>query len=288
MAMTLLLWTQLVGAWALALLGPPIGWLVAFLVICACVSGMQLWVHESSHYTLFRSRRLNDAWAGIFFASPIGMSVRAYRRFHMTHHAHLGMPEDKDRFAFNVDLNGPRRMGLMLLRCLLCVEGVRIVVRKYLAPDSGGGGPRDPSLLLTAFWNLLLLASCVAAGRWYLYLLLWAYPILGVAVAINLVRSVAEHQPTEFRGVAGPAEDVAATIRSTKPGVLEKWLVFQANFNHHFEHHLYPGVTGANLPRVQALLIANGFYERHPELIQVSAFGRVLSGSCAMPRKREA
>jgi hypothetical protein len=37
----------------------------------------------------------------------------------------------------------------------------------------------------------------VAAGRWYLYFLLWAYPIIAVAIALNIVRTIAEHQPED-------------------------------------------------------------------------------------------
>jgi len=103
---TLILWSQLLGAWLVALFGPPIFWIPAFVINCACVSAMQLWVHEGSHFNLFPNRKLNDLWATIFFASPIGVSLRAYRRFHITHHARLSTTKDMDRFAFNTNIRG--------------------------------------------------------------------------------------------------------------------------------------------------------------------------------------
>lgn len=124
---TLILWVQLLGAWLAALFGPALAWIPAFLVICACITAMQLWVHESSHFTLFDSRRINDLWATVFFSSPIGMSVRAYRQYHMTHHAHLATEKDMDRFAFNVNIRGCRRLLGKLLRGLSCIDGCQII-----------------------------------------------------------------------------------------------------------------------------------------------------------------
>lgn len=281
---TAVLWVQLLGAWVVVLTQDGIWVLPAFVVICACVSGLQLWVHESSHYTLFRDRRLNDLWAVVFFASPIGMSLKTYRRYHLTHHAHLGTPRDMDRFAFNVDVRGARGLGRMLLRGLSGYEGLSILAAKYF----GGRSPsaeRDWSLAVTAGWNLLLLAACVMTGRWYLYFLLWAYPILAVAVTINTIRSVGEHQPADASGPVSATEDILPIVRTTAPNFVEKWLMFQANFNYHFEHHLYPSIPATNLPRLYRHLEAAGFYERHPFLHQASAVGRVLALSSGARRE---
>ncbi len=154
---TIVLWVQLLSAWLAALWGPPLFWIPAFLVICACISAMQLWVHESSHFSLFRRRSLNDLWATLFFASPIGVSVGTYRQFHITHHARLSETTDMDRFAFNVDLVGLEKLLCLLMRGLSCVEGSRIVARKYFGPKRVYPGcDRDWSLLASAGWNTSL------------------------------------------------------------------------------------------------------------------------------------
>lgn len=283
---TLLIWLQLTGAWAAALIGPPVLWLPAFVVICACISAMQLWVHESSHYTLFRNRRFNDLWATLFYASPIGMSVKTYRRYHMTHHARLATPTDMDRFAFNVDIRG-RRLLTLLLRGLLCIDGIAIVLKKYAgAGRANADGGRDWSMLATFGWNLLLLGACIWAGRWYLYLLLWAYPILGVAVTINSLRSIGEHQPVGFAGPVPDTRDITPISRTTVPGPLEKWLMFQSNFNYHLEHHLYPTVPAANLPAAHRHLVDAGFYRNHPECLQTSGVAKVFELSRGISAER--
>ena len=32
----------------------------------------------------------------------------------------------------------------------------------------------------------------------YLYFVLWAYPILAVAITLNIVRTIAEHEPEDY------------------------------------------------------------------------------------------
>src|SRR5712691_980101 len=64
--LTLVLWGQLVAAWAVALLAPWWAVIPAALVIIVCQQAMVLWVHEGSHFSLHPSRRLNDLWADLF------------------------------------------------------------------------------------------------------------------------------------------------------------------------------------------------------------------------------
>lgn len=253
---TVILWVQLLSAWGIALIGSPVCWIPAFVVICACISAMQLWVHESAHFNLIRNRRLNDLFATIFFASPIGMSVNKYRNYHFSHHAHLSTPMDMDRFAFNVNVNGCKNLFIFLLRGLFCINGAGIVASKYLWGHKLNGKKsdyhttqRDRSLFITIFcWNIPLLVLCTVVGRWYLYFFMWLYPIFGMVVSFNSIRSVAEHHPFDFTGPVSGEISINPIIRTTLPGLLEKWLMYQCNFNYHFEHHLYPSMPGSSLP----------------------------------------
>ncbi len=275
---TALIWIQLLSAWGMALCGSTIFLIPAFIMICASISAMQLWVHESSHYNLFNDRRLNDIWATIFFSSPIGMSVKIYRRYHMTHHARMGTSSDMDRFAFNVNVKGIRNLALLVLKGLTCVNGLKIVLSKYSGKDASlDNAQRDLSMVFTLIWNILLFGACIVAGRWYLYFLLWAYPILGIAVTINSLRSVSEHQPIDFMGPVLDGQSISPVIRTTLPSPFEKWMMFQSNFNYHFEHHLYPTVPAANLPLLHKYLDKKGFYKKYPEIVQRSAVTKVLN-----------
>ena len=274
---TCILYSQLIVAWWAALIGPPIIWIFSFIIICACISAMQLWVHESAHFSIFSNRKINDIWADIFFGSPFGGSVKVYRQFHMTHHLHMSTPKDLDRFAFNVSVQGHKALVRLFLRGLLCIESYKIFTQKYtiqIKPIKVFRG--SINLVSTVLWNILLLLVCVLANRWYLYFILWVYPILGITVTINSIRSISEHLPVGFSSTATVTQDITPMIRTTVPSFLEKWFIFQANFNFHFEHHLFPTVPAGNLPLLHKYLVKNGFYEQHPYLLQTSALVKLF------------
>lgn len=282
--MTTVLWLQLLGAWGIALRAPLPYSLISFVVICACVQAMLNWVHEASHYSLFTSRRRNDVWTNLFFAGPIGMNVATYRRAHMTHHAYLSTPNDMDRTAFDIDIHG-WNLPRVIVRVLSGYDGIRLVLTKYakgLVPGSAREKSHIPqsrqALSIVTGWNGLLLGVCVLSGRWYLYGLLWVFPIICVSVLLNVFRSIAEHQPHGYPGDQ-PAEDkwMMPLARTTLPGPVEKWLIYQANFNYHLEHHLFPLIPAHNLPKLHAHLRERGLYDRHPDCLQASGIGRVIT-----------
>jgi fatty acid desaturase len=115
----------------------------------------------------------------------------------------------------------------------------------------------------------------VLAGRWYLYFVLWAYPIVGVAVALNIVRSVAEHQPEDFPRFRDGLETAMRPVaRTTVPNWFEKWMLYQANFNYHVEHHIFPTVPRHNLGKLHRHLVIKGFYRQFPNSLQSSGFAK--------------
>jgi fatty acid desaturase len=274
---TAAVWIQLIAAWILVLRLPPAYSIAGFVMICACVSAMQLWVHESSHFSLFKSRKLNDLWSTFFFAAPIGMRVSRYRRNHITHHMRLGHPTDLDRFAFNVPVSGLRGLTRVLLRGLTGFDAFRIITGKYLrkrSADDDSGAALEVGAI--GAWNLMLFALCALQGQWYAFFVFWVYPVIGVAVTINSIRSIAEHQPHGLVVSAGEDKALLAVTRTTIPIAFEKWLMYQSNFNLHFEHHLFPSIPARNLPIVHRRLVESGFYRRHPQLLQKSGFARFI------------
>jgi fatty acid desaturase len=278
---TAAIWLQLILAWALALLGPI--WLVfmPFLVSCALAQAMLLWVHEASHFSLFDSRRTNDIWSDIFFAGPIGITVAAYRVRHSSHHADLGTGLDQDGYPYHIEIRGRGALMAAMGRSLSGLMGLWLARTKYLGNYAESGvkqsaapvSPRWIGPLMTVTFNSVLLLLCVLAGRWYLYFVLWVYPIVAVAVALNIVRSIAEHQPDDFpRFRDGLEAAMRPVVRTTVPNWFEKWMLYQANFNYHIEHHLFPAVPRHNLGKLHRHLVAKGFYRQFPNSLQGSGF----------------
>ena len=282
---TIVIWLQLVSAWALALLGPLWLLFIPFLVSCALAQAMLLWVHEASHFSLFESRRTNDIWCDVFFAGPIGITVAAYRVRHSSHHADLGTDVDQDGYPYHIKIRGRRALMGAMGRSLSGLTGLWLARTKYIGrlaefrpPQLAARvSPRWVGLSMTGVFNLTLILVCVLAGRWYLYLVLWVYPIVAVAVALNIVRSVAEHQPEDFpRFRDGLETAMRPVVRTTVPSWFEKWMLYQANFNYHVEHHLFPTVPRHNLGKLHHHLVAKGFYRQFPNSLQSSGFLKFL------------
>jgi fatty acid desaturase len=272
---TAILWAQLLAAWAVALWGPAWAIIPAAIVILVCQQAMSLWVHEGSHNTVLAAKRVNDLYIDALFGTPIGMNVRTYRTNHLTHHAHLGTREDLDRWTYAFPLRTWRAAREFLLLASGWY-GLKVAFRKYGAAIVVGRSKLDEPaqldrLAMSAAWNLALLLVCWAAGRWWLYPLLWLYPMLSFTVLLNVFRSTAEHQPAHYAGAVDQLADAPA-VRTTTPPFWQKWAFYQSNFNYHLEHHAFPYVPSFNLPQLHRHLVAAGFYERHPECLQRSAF----------------
>ena len=279
---TTAIWLQLLASWTLALYGPLwLAW-IPFLVNCAITQAMLLWVHEASHYHLRPGKRSNDIWCDLFFAGPVGMSVAAYRSRHMTHHAHLGTVDDGDSYPYRQSIKGPWALSWVLAKALSGGLGLWLVFNKYgpgarkAAAASAAVSPQWIAPLVTVIFNLVLLAACIGTGRWYLYFLLWAYPIIAVAIVLNIIRTIAEHQPEDYPTLNNGEIRLTPLARTTLPNFFEKWLMYQANFNYHIEHHLFPSVPQHNLAFLHRHFVERGFYKRFPGCLQKSGFRKFV------------
>lgn len=62
--------------------------------------------HDGAHYSITRTRSLNDLLTQVFVAWPLGLSLSGYRAFHLTHHRAIAAPgklfdpEERHRLRF--------------------------------------------------------------------------------------------------------------------------------------------------------------------------------------------
>jgi fatty acid desaturase len=230
----------------------PLTIVAALFVIGARQLGLAVLMHEASHRSLFRSRRVNDFVGSWLCAYPIWSDLHAYRPYHLKHHAKTGSPEDPD-----IGLVRPfpitraslrRKVG----RDLSGRTGVKFA-RAAFARTFGRW--RDPaarrSAVGVAVTNGALLAALAALGHAELYLL-WAGAWLTTHTLVTRIRSIAEHALTP-----DPADPLRNT-RTTLARAWERLLVAPNRVNYHLEHHLLMTVPHYNLPRMHALLRERG------------------------------
>jgi short-subunit dehydrogenase/fatty acid desaturase len=227
-------------AGASASLASPWLWAPGWFLSGCGLYGLAILTHEGAHHLLARSHAWNR-WLAFVCAAPVLVSASAYRINHTTHHAHNGTDLDPADLVASSKRNGipfPRLVGLVLtLGTFLVVPSIGI--DGYRKADAAG---RRQILVEYALIAALALAGVLfLPGRVLLHA--WLVPFLFTSLANNL-RSLAEHALT----------DRADPLRNTRTVVTVPWVRFVlSNVNHHWEHHLFPGVPGYHLPALRRL-----------------------------------
>jgi fatty acid desaturase len=273
----LAIWTVILGAIAAALLsGNIFVTILAFAVVAGRQLALNNMVHEASHYLLSRNKELNDWLSDVFFAAPHLISTDGYRGKHLPHHTHLGHPPEDVEFKARYLFRGRR----FLWRSLWAVAGGTSLVT---AASYGSRSSNNPNglraMVLIALTNGALLAYCWALGSPWAYFYLWLLPLLTLAGYLGTLRVVAEHQPESY--AQWPEEDFESPLeppltRSIPAGPIARFFVAPLNFCYHFEHHAFPAIPYASLPKLHRLLHERGFFKDHPESLG-TGYGAVLT-----------
>lgn len=252
-------WLLVAGAFALVARWPnPATVVAALFVIGARQLGMGVLMHEAAHRALLKNRRLND-WVGNWLCGyPIWSDLRAYRPYHLQHHAKTWTREDPDlalaapfpitRQSFRRkvwrDLSG--QTGWQRLR-----ETVRrdlVLSRGRVRRNFGAGLEALHGVLVT---NAVLLGVLWLCGRPALYLL-WIGAWLTSYSLVMRIRSIAEH------AMVPDAGDELNNTRTTVTRWWERLLIAPNGVNYHLEHHLLPTAPHYNLARMHRLLCERG------------------------------
>lgn len=249
-------WALIAAAIALVAWWPnPVTYLFAVAVIGSRQLGLAILMHDGAHGSLANGDKLNIALSQLFCAYPVFAETRAYRRYHLQHHAHTQQDDDPD-----LVLSAPFPITGMSYR------------RKFIRDLTGQTGYQQrKAQLLNAlgeaswpfarraayFWeklgpqivfNAILFLLLALTGVWWAYPLLWLVPLMTWMMVITRVRNIAEH------AVVPDSDDPLRNTRTTRAGFLERLFVAPYYVNYHLEHHLLFYVPCYNLPRVHEIL----------------------------------
>lgn len=252
-------WALIVGSIALVAWWPnPLTFLLAVGIIGSRQLGLTILMHDGAHGCLSPDEKTNLTLSQWFCAYPVFLETRAYRRYHLQHHAHTQQEDDPDLI-----LSAPFPITKLSYR------------RKFLRDITGqtgyeqrkaqllnAFGPPDWRLKQRAahFWatlgpqvavNALMFAAMAAAGVWWAYPLLWLLPMLTWLMVIIRIRNIAEH------AVVPDSNDPLRNTRTTRANFLERLFIAPYYVNYHLEHHLLFYVPCYNLPKVHRILSAS-------------------------------
>ncbi|MEN1678116.1 MAG: fatty acid desaturase family protein [Planctomycetota bacterium] len=250
----------------------PYWWVMipAGLVVGSRQVAMGVLVHEAVHYSLFRTKWLNDLVSDLFLAFPIGMSTGLYRKTHLAHHRHTNTDEDPDLAAQKTErewFEWPKSRAAFywtLVRSLTGLNFYRgIVMFKQWSPALHLWGPVTPAFPLhTRIIYVLNIAAVYALFGWWFSTAPWqaaavvaVYLLPGLTV-VNLsmrIRATAEHIGVDN------AEEIRAT-RTVLPRWWERLFISPVGVNYHLEHHLFPSVPGPRLAELHRELMDDEHY----------------------------
>jgi fatty acid desaturase len=264
------LWLQTVGlVVAAAWIGHPLAWVAVFILFARSHAQFAALMHEAAHRLLFRNRTLND-WAGRWLVGyPAFTGPDAYRRGHMAHHREEFGPDEpdmalyrdypitSDSFWRKLVRDATGQTGLKLMRALL---------GNLRSPDKRSR--RTVWSILAA--QVVLLAVCIVAGVWWVYLLWLGSHLTGWRV-INRLRAIAEH------GGMHASPDRRETTHSVRQSWPARFMLVPYHIGWHLAHHADSGVPWRNLPRYHQALIDAGYVTEGLEHPSYHALWRKLA-----------
>ncbi len=250
-------WAIVGLAMAVAAWPHPITVIVALFVIGGRQLGCAVLMHEASHRTLFRHRRLNDGVGNWLCAYPVWSDLETYRPYHLQHHAKNWTAEDPDIGLVKPFPVTRRSLWRKIGRDLSGQTGRKFAAgawkrsfERWRAGDHEG----RRAFLGFAVTNALLLALLTALGSGWLYLL-WIGAWFTTYPLATRVRSIAEHAMVPDPG------DPLRNTRTTLANLGERLLLAPNRVNFHLEHHLLMTVPHFRLPRMHAMLRDRGLLD---------------------------
>jgi fatty acid desaturase len=250
-------WLVIAAAVTLVALFPnPLTVLIAIVAIGSRQLGLAILMHDGAHGAFATDQRVNLALSQWFCAYPVFAETKAYRTYHLQHHAHTQTDDDPDlvlsapfpiteasyRRKFWRDISG--QTGYQQRRAqLINAWGPKALdLSGHLSRLADTLGPQ---LAVNA---VIAVALTLAVG-WWAYPVLWIAPLITWFMVITRVRNIAEH------AVVPDSNDPLRNTRTTRAGWIERALVAPYFVNYHLEHHLLFYVPSYNLPKLHQILM---------------------------------
>lgn len=251
-------WAVIGAAMTLAIIWPnPLTIIFAIMLIGSRQLGLAILMHEGAHGLIVADEKSNLAISQWLSAYPIFAETRAYRRYHLQHHAHTQTEDDPDLVLsapFPITSASYRRK---LWRDISGQTGYE--QRKAQVMNALGDRSRPVGEQLSGLWRVLggaitfnaaLAVVMTGIGAWWAYPVLWLVPLLTWFQVVTRIRNIAEH------AVVGDSNDPLRNTRTTLANRIERLFVAPYYVNYHLEHHLLFYVPAYNLPRVHEILRA--------------------------------
>lgn len=237
---------------------------LALTLLCIFLIGtrqmaLALLLHEQVHRLGMRSKYA-DWFINVFAVYPLFVTtVEDYAKVHLSHHKYCFTKDDPDFLRKAGDeWTFPKTLGQLVMIAVKDLTAMNLVrlIRGKTAPRTTEFERRNPSpkWLRFAFFAVAA-AALTALGGWTVFFIYWVIPAMTVTQLMVRWIAVCEHQYNIENG----------TIHETTPLIQLKWwqraLMPDLNFGLHAYHHMHPGVSFANLPKVHEIYRKEGLVD---------------------------
>lgn len=251
---------------------------LACLVVLAVVAGftqnaLGILMHEGSHWFLAADRRMNDMLANWLVCYPLANTVAGYRAEHFLHHRFSGGEGDPVRALYR----GYRSRADLLRGLAADLTGLtaaRAFLSRYASPARAEGRGVSDLAGMVVVQGVIAAGAWAVTGLWWAHAVLWLLPLATIPIAVNRVRTIAEHH---VHGDAGEAN------RTTRPGLLEYLAIAPYGYSHHFEHHMLASIPYHRLQRAHQWLLDSGARPGERELNRGGYLAFFAASFAALP-----
>jgi fatty acid desaturase len=231
---------------------------LSFLIIAGLQNSLASLAHETFHYKVFTTRKLNSFVGGFLYSYPLGVPYQSYRKRHLEHHRNVGNRSDPDWGNYQ----GPQYESAStvykfflrkLLGAYMFANVFSLLTRKnppMLMEQQAESPVKD--FVFLAVTQLVLFALISVFFSWWMYFVFWLFPTFTLTSFLIGVRAYLEHNdPDEESGV-----DVR--LFDYQPNWLEHFFISPCHFHLHAIHHAFPAVPHYRLAALKRELAGKG------------------------------
>lgn len=260
-------WAIIFAAMSLfAFIPNPLTFIIAIALIGSRQLGLAILMHDAAHHALMTTPRRNYYFGDWLCAFPVLSNTRAYRHYHLRHHALTQQEEDPDLI-----LSAPfpiTRKSFMrkIWRDISGQTGLSQRIEQFRTSLGTPDMPRRKRIV--HFWHKLgggliaqsvIFTLCALFFEWYFYLTFWVLPLLTWQMLVTRIRNIAEH------AMVPDNNDPFRNARTTLAAPLTRLFLAPYWVNYHIEHHLIMYLPCYRLPTLHRALQARHLHS-HMEI----------------------
>lgn len=240
---------------------------LAAFVIGSRMRGLAGMLHQSTHGTMAKNKKLNLFLGTALSGWTILQSWTGYFRNHVVeHHAFLGDPvKDPDFYQIRTSTNlyDPKATRSDVIKYLISIPGptytltyIYYLATIYIIPEAES---KIETIFRSLYW-FTALTIFYHYGLLQMFMFYWMIPLLTTCTWTAALIEFAEHYPLLREALQKRGELYLA--RNRVCNWLEDFFTGWHNEGYHLTHHLFPRMPGWNLRKAHYILLEDEEYKK--------------------------